>query len=225
MRTIRIPAVFLLLGGAAVAQTFTARISGVVKDASDAVVPGAVVTATQVGTNAKRSATSSASGVYNILSLLPGQYEVTLEAQGFQTQVRRDVRLEINQAATLDFTISVAKVATTMDVTAELPLLQSETSGVGTTLERKLIEQFPLAQRDVMGLVRSLPGVIAGGQVGDSRGGRNVFDSTFSVAGGRSSTNEVLLDGAANTIGDFNGVVIVPPQDSVQEFRVETSSY
>jgi hypothetical protein len=96
---------------------------------------------------------------------------------------------------------------------------------MGATLETKLIEQYPLPQRDVMGLVRSLPGIIAGGQVGDARGGRNVFDSTFSVAGGRSSTNEVLLDGAANTIGDFNGVVVVPPQDSVQEFRVETSSY
>lgn len=211
--------------GALEAQTFTARIGGIVKDSSDSVIAGATITVTQISTNLKRSAATSGSGLYSVLSLLPGAYEITVEASGFQSQVRRDVRLETNQAATLDFTLAVAQVATSLEVTADLPLLQAETSGMGTTIESKLIEQFPLAQRDVMGLVRSLPGVIAGGQVGDARGGRNVFDSTFSVAGGRSSTNEVLLDGAANTIGDFNGVVIVPPQDSVQEFRVETSSY
>jgi hypothetical protein len=210
---------------AANAQTFTARITGVVKDSSESVVPGATVTATAVNTNTKRGVTTGAEGQYNLQPLLPGEFDVLVEAAGFQPQVRRGVRLETNQTATLDFTLAVAQAATTLDVTAELPLLQSATSGMGTTLENKLIEQYPLPQRDVMGLVRSLPGVIAGGQVGDARGGRNVFDSTFSVAGGRSSTKEVLLDGAANTIGDFNGVVIVPPQDSVQEFRVETSRY
>ncbi|MBM3738468.1 MAG: TonB-dependent receptor [Acidobacteria bacterium] len=214
-----------LLCGAAFSQTFTARITGSIQDATRGAVSGARISARQTSTNASKTAVSGASGGYTIPLLLPGEYEVTVEAAGFQTQVRRDVRLGANQTATLDFSVEVAQAATSVDVTAEIPLLQSETSGVGATLERKLIEQYPLLQRDVMGLLRSLPNVVTASQVGDARGGRNVFDSNFSVGGGRTSTNEVLLDGAPNTIGDFNGVVIVPAQDSVEEFRVETSSY
>ncbi|MCS7025787.1 MAG: TonB-dependent receptor [Bryobacteraceae bacterium] len=221
----RVFGVFSLLWALASAQTFNARITGTIKDATDAVVPGATVTAIEVSTRVRKTAVSEASGVYNIPLLLPGTYEVTVELAGFQTQVRRDVRLEVNQTATLDFQLAPSQVASRVEVTAEIPLLQSETSSVGATLENKLITQFPLIQRDIMGLLRSIPGVISASQVGDARGGRNVFNSNFSVAGGRTSTNEVLLDGAPNTIGDFNGVAIVPPQDSVQEFRVETSTY
>ncbi|MEK7408076.1 MAG: TonB-dependent receptor [Acidobacteriota bacterium] len=214
-----------LLVVSANSQTFNARITGTITDRSGASVPAATITATQPATNVKKSARSDASGIYSVPLLLPGAYEVTAAAPGFQTQIRKDVRLEVNQTATLDFTLALAAVEMTVEVSDEIPLLQSETSSVGTTLESKLIEQYPLIQRDIMGLVRSLPGIVAAGGVGDARGGRNVFDSTFSVAGGRSSTNEVLLDGAPNTIGDFNGVVVVPALDSVQEFRVETSSY
>lgn len=207
------------------AQTFNSRVTGAVKDASGAVIPNATITAINTGTSIKKSATSDESGVYNIPLLLPGLYEVRAEAAGMQSQLRQDIRLEVNQTATLDFSLAVASTGAEVTVTADVPLIQSETSGVGTTIETKLIESFPIVQRDIMSLVRTIPGVIAGPQVGDARGGRNVFNSNFSVGGGRTSTNEVLLDGAPNTIGDFNGVAIVPPQDSVQELRVETSSY
>lgn len=209
----------------AVAQTFTARITGTLTDPSGSVVAGATVTAVNRGIGVGKAAATDTTGVYNIPLLIPGVYDVKAEAQGLQTQIRSGVQLETNQTATLDFALAVAAAAAEVTVTADAPLLQSETSGVGTTLETKLIERFPLPQRDVMGLVRSLPGIIAGPQVGDARGGRNVFNSNFSTGGGRTSTNEVLLDGAPNTVGDFNGVAIVPPQDSVQELRIETSSY
>ena len=133
--------------------------------------------------------------------------------------------LEVNQTVTLDFNLRVSDVTQVVDVTADVPLLQTESSGLGTTLETRIVQDFPLPERDVMGLLRAIPGVITQNGVGGARGSRNVFDSAFSIAGGRNSSNEVLLDGAPNTIGDFNGVVIVPPQDAVLEFRVETSSY
>ncbi len=221
----RVTCLLLALCAVAGAQTFNARITGTITDPSGAPVPGATVTAVQVSTNASRKAGTNESGVYDVPLLLPGTYEVKIDAPGFQSQVRKDVELGLNQTATLDFSLGVAQVTTAVDVTAEVPLLQSETSSVAGTLDTKTIEDFPLQQRDVMSLVRSMPGVAAKSQVGDARGGRNVFDSNFSVGGGRTSTNEVLLDGAANTIGDFNGVVVVPPPDSVQEFRVETNSF
>ncbi len=214
-----------LCGVAAFSQTFNSRISGAVTDPTGSPIPGAKVTARNVDTNVSRQAEAGASGVYTIPLLLPGNYEVTVESPGMQTAVRRGVLLEANSAATVDFTMQLAQVATSIEVVGDLPLLQTETSNVANTVDTKIIEEFPLIQRDVMALVRTMPGVIARDQVGDARGGRNVFDSNFSVGGGRTSTNEVLIDGAANTIGDFNGVAIVPPQDGVQEFRIEANSF
>jgi hypothetical protein len=221
----RIAVLWVLLTAAALSQTFNARLTGSVRDTSEAVVPNATVTATQLTTNVKRTASTNSAGIYDIPLLLPGAYEIRVEAPGLQTQVRREVRLEVNQTATLDFQLGVAQVSTSVEVTAAIPLLQSETSGVGTTIENKLLEQYPLIERDVMGVVRSLPGVISSGNVGQARQSRNVFDANFSVAGGRASTNEMLIDGAVNTTADMNGVIIVPAVDSVQEFRMETSSY
>ena len=216
---------FVFLCSLAVAQTFNGRITGTIRDATNSFVPSADIAARQVETNVSHKVKSSNGGVFDIPLLLPGTYEVTVSAPGFESQIRREVTLEVNQTVTLDFSLKLGSVATAIDVTADVPLLQTESSGVGTTLETKTVENFPLLERDVMGLVRALPGVVAASGVGGARGSRNVFDSNFSVGGGRTSMNEVLLDGSANTIGDFNGVAVVPPQDSVQEFRMETSTY
>lgn len=205
------------------AQTFNARITGTITDAAKAAVPAAAVTARNIDTNVRKSVRSDTSGTYDIPLLLPGNWEVTVEAPGLQTQVRKGVLLEASEVVTFDFALPVSAVATAVEVTGDAPLLQTETSSVGTTLESKIIEDYPLPERDVLGALRSIPGVVS--NAGNARGNRNVFDSNFSVAGGRSSFNEVLLDGASNTIGDFNGVVILPSPDSVQELRVETSTY
>lgn len=206
-------------------QTFTARLAGTIRDPAGAPIPGATVTAVQLDTSVSRTVSTGEAGVYGIPLLLPGVYEVRVECGGFQTMLQRGVKLEVNQAGTLDFTMTLATLSTSVVVTDEAPLLQTETGNSGSTLDAKVIEDFPLVQRDVMGLLNNIPGVVAKDQVGDARAGRNVFDSTFSVSGGRPSTNEVLLDGAVNTVGDFNGVVISPPPDSVREFRVEANSF
>ncbi len=215
----------VLFTGIMAGQTFTARLTGVVTDPAGAPIAGATVIATQVETNAGHTASSAENGAYVFPILLPGVYEVSVGAPGFQKQLQKQVRLEINQAVGLDFKLALASVSTEVQVTEEAPLLQTESGNVGTTIGAQTIDELPLVQRDVMAVVRLAPGVIAKGQVGDARGGRGVFNSNFSVGGGRTSTNEVLLDGAVNTIGDFNGVAFSPPPDAVQEFRVETNSF
>jgi len=222
---LRICCLLLLLALAGVAQTFNARLSGTVVDPTGAPVAGARIQVRQLDTNAVKSAETDTSGVYTIPILPPGFYEVEVTAAGFQKRLQRGVALEVNQAAVLDFSLSLEGLATEVQVTEEAPLLQTEAGNVGTTINAKTIDELPLVQRDVMAVVRLAPGVVAKSQVGDARGGRGVFNSNFSVGGGRTSTNEVLLDGAVNTIGDFNGVAFSPPPDSVQEFRVETNSF
>jgi len=214
-----------LFAGMAMGQTFTARLSGVVSDANAAPVPEAKVTAVQTSTGARASSLTDSRGTYVFPLLPPGTYEIAVEKTGFQKQLQRQVVLEVNSATVLPFQLAVASLSVEVQVTDEAPVLQTESGGVGTTVDSRTIDELPLVQRDVMAVVRLAPGVIAKGQVGDARGGRGVFNSNFSVGGGRTSTNEVLLDGAVNTIGDFNGVAFSPPPDSVQEFRVETNSF
>ncbi|MDZ4799599.1 MAG: TonB-dependent receptor [Bryobacteraceae bacterium] len=218
------------------AQSITATISGLVRDPGGATIPAAKVVAESSETGLKKTATTDADGRFTIPFLNPGTYTLTAESAGFDPSVRTGVLLEVAQVATVDFALSLKGTRQTVNVVAEMPLLNSDTAGMEHTIEQKLIEDLPSAERSTLALINNLPGVIdtgfalatgenlntngnAQGPIG-SPGNRNFFDSNFGVGGGQSSTNDVLLDGVSNVVGDFNGVVISPPQDSVQEFKV-----
>jgi hypothetical protein len=224
------------------AQTITATISGTVTDAAGAIVPGANVTATSKETGLSKTSTSNDDGRYVITFLQPGAYDIKVEKQGFANQTITNLKLEIGQSATLDTTLQVS--GTNAEVTIEgdtVPLLQTESSALETTIENKLVEDLPSGERSVLAFINLVPGAIDGGfaqgrgeglnENGNAQGpigspgNRNFFDSNFSVNGGRSATNDVLLDGVSNTIGDFNGIAVSPPQDSVREFKVVAGAY
>jgi hypothetical protein len=234
----RLPKIFLTLTTALMiicltqtsnfAQTITATLTGEVKDQAGAVVPGAIVTATSVDTGQTKTATTGDNGNYTIPFLPPGTYNVTVERSGFANVVRENIRLEIAQTATVDIDLGVTAGTVNVNVDSnETPILQTETSNLETTIEQKLIEDLPTADRNIFNFVNLVPGTIdagaalgnAGSAVG-SAGNRNFFDSNFAVSGGRASSNDILLDGVTNTIGDFGGVAISPPQDSIREFKV-----
>ena len=209
------------------AQTITATVSGTITDPAGAVVPGATVTVTSNERGDARTVNTDDEGRYAIPFLQPGTYTVAVEGTGFGRASRSDVRLEIAQTATLDFALS-ANVQESVEVEGSTtPLLQTETSQLETTIENKLIEDLPSVERNIFSFVNLVPGTIdAGTALGNpagaigSAGNRNFFDSNFAVSGGRASSNDILLDGVSNTIGDFNGVAVSPPQDSVREFKV-----
>ena len=221
-------AIFGLMPTGGFAQTITATLTGEVKDPNGAVVPGASVTATSNETGQAKTVVTGDGGNYTITFLPPGTYNVTIAKTGFADTVRENVRLEIAQTASIDITLGIgaAKVDVTIDGN-ETQILQTETSNLETTIEAKLIEDLPTADRNIFNFVNLVPGTIDGGTalgnpgsaVG-SAGNRNFFDSNFAVSGGRASSNDILLDGVTNTIGDFGGVAISPPQDSIREFKV-----
>jgi hypothetical protein len=219
------------------AQTITATISGTVTDPQGAAVPGAIVSVISNETGLKKTVNTDDQGRYTVLFLRPGLYSVTVEAAGFSANSRSQVRLEVAQVGTLDFQLTLATAQQAIQVAAEAaPLLDSESGGLENAVETKLIQDLPSAERSTLALINNLPGVVdtgfafaagenlntngnAQGPIG-TPGNRNIFDSLFSIGGGQASTNDVLLDGVSNTFGDFNGMAISPPQDSVHEFEV-----
>ena len=113
-------------------------------------------------------------------------------------------------------------------VTAAAEALQTSNASVGQVVNTRTIEGLPLNVRDPLALIGLTPGVTFGANFGNGGGqelGRNFFKSDFNVGGGRSGSQELLLDGAANTTPDINRGVINPPVDSVQEFKVQANSY
>lgn len=217
-----------LFAGETLAQQITATISGTVTDPAGAVVPGATVTATSAETGLVKTATTNDDGNYTITFLQPGTYNIAVSQAGFTTVKRENIKLEVAQTASIDIALGITADNATVDVeSGETPLLQTETSQLETTIEQKLVEDLPSSERNIFSFVNLVPGTIdtnvalgnPNSAIGSS-GNRNFFDSNFAVNGGRASTNDNLLDGVTNTIGDFNGVAISPPQDAVREFKV-----
>jgi hypothetical protein len=231
-----------LLATEAFAQQITATLTGEIKDPSGAVVPGATVTATSIETGLAKTAVTNDDGRYTIAFLQPGAYNITVEKAGFARVERQNIKLETGQTAGVNIDLAVTAGEVSVDVeSGEVPLLQTESSALDTTIENKLVEDLPSGERSALAFINLVPGAIdagfaqgrgeglnengnAQGPIG-SPGNRNFFDSNFSVNGGRSSTNDVLLDGVSNTVGDFNGVAVSPPQDSIREFKVIAGSY
>src|SRR4051812_34371854 len=210
------------------AQTFQAQITGVVRDPSGAVIPNAKVVATNIATRVAYSAESNGQGIYRLLALPPAQYKVTTSLPGFKTSEQGPVTLQVNDVVELEVNLQVGDAAEAVQVSSAAEVLQTATATVGQVVNTRAIENLPLNVRDPLALVGLTAGVTFGPNFGNGGGqelGRNFFKSDFNVGGGRSGSQELLLDGAANTTPDINRGVINPPVDSVQEFKVQSNSY
>jgi Carboxypeptidase regulatory-like domain len=218
----------LLLGVLpAVAQT-QADISGVIRDATGAVVPGVMITVTNPATNFARSAISNEAGVYNFPVLQPGRYSIRVELPGFRTITQNDVELQVQQSARLDFTLQVGELSETVEVAGTTALIATENATVGTVIENRRIVDMPLNGRNFLQLVSLSPNVSYGfnsaGQAGDRQGGTRA-QQNIAVAGQRSSFNHFTLDGVENTDVNFNTYVVLPSIDALQEFKVQTGIF
>jgi hypothetical protein len=214
----------LLMVSLVTGQSTTGTITGRVTDPNGALIPGATVTITNTATSLGVTVTTNEEGLYVAPGLLPSGYRVSVQAAGFGKLTKSGIQLEINQTAQVNVQMAISTAEVMVEVSAAEVLLQTEQSSVDQTVEKKLIEDLPLVDQNVMQLVQITPGVVSGNpgnpQAVGLIGNRSFFDSNFSVNGGRSSSNDVLVDGVANTIGDFNGVGATPPARSVQEFKV-----
>ena len=213
------------------AQVATAELSGTVLDPSGAAVANAKVIATATATNVSHNTVSENNGNYVISFLPPGDYAVTVEAPGFRKLVQNGVSLQINQQANLDFTLQVGDVTQTMEVTGQAPLLESESSSLGTVVNQQLVNELPLNGRNFIQLATLSPGVngvgfsatgtiMSGTRPDDRRPGTEIFSN-----GNREGSNNFLYDGIDDNERLTLSIVLRPAVEAVREFKIQTNLY
>lgn len=209
------------------AQLTTGGIVGTVTDATGSRVPGVTVTATEVATDTATTVTSDASGSYSITPLKIGSYTITFEKTGFQRVIQKNVTLDIGEVVKVDSALTVGAVTQTVEVTGAPPLLEEETSSLGTIETEKRIVELPLNGRNFFKLAFLGPGANEGSS-GTSAGAGSTDNNrpgiALAVNGLRIFDNNFLLDGFDNNEFGNGTVVVQPPPDAIEEFRVEENS-
>ena len=216
--------IILLLASAGLAGAQTGRITGRVSDPSGAPIPNAVVKAVQTSTNLERNTTTSPDGYYTFPSLSPGTYAVTVQSSGFKPTTQNGLQLQVDQDFRLDFAVQLGSITEQVVVTAEAPLLDTESHSIGQAIQGKQIVNLPMLGRNAYSLGGLVPGVRISRGMNDLPVDQ-ISTSSVSINGAPGNGNEFLLDGAPNTAAAQNQPIIYPNADSVQEFRVETNNF
>ncbi len=210
----------LLAAGVIGAQEFRGTISGVVTDPSGAPVPNVTVTATETRTGTVAHTATNAAGQYTIPFLLPGDYQLRAEAQGFKKVVRSGIHLTSGAHPDIDFQLQLGTIAESVRVTAGTPLLNTENASTAQTITTKEVEDFPLNGRTPMMLAQLSIGVLATSNPSQVHPFDNNAAAAWSMAGTPSQTSELLLDGTPDEIWS-GSLAYSPPQDAVQEVTVD----
>ena len=185
----------------------------------------AQVTLTNIDTAEKRFQRTDPDGLYSFVNLVPGKYRVEVEKAGFKRTSRLDVIVEVQQTARIDLSMQVGDVSQTVEVTEETPLLQPETSSLGQVVEERKANELPLNGRNVFNLISLAPSVVPQGSAGGTPVGVNPFGwGNYQVNGSFGNESAEYLDGQPLNIGYINLPVVIPTQDSIQEFKVQTSN-
>src|SRR3954469_15465873 len=219
---------FLLSAPALQAQAVSGTILGTVQDSSGAAVPGASVTIVNSETRLTRSVISDSTGEYNVPSLPPGMYNLSGELKGFKKVSIAGIRLNVDQKARVDLKLDVGDIAESVQVQAAVPLVQTDSSELGATVNETQVKDLPLNGRDFAQLARLIPGVPRGvpGSNNDGPSNEGWRESSAFVANGmRTRDNNFLLDGVDNNELNLNTVIIFPSVDAIEEFKVQTSTY
>ena len=214
----------LALNRPVLAQNITGTITGSVQDSTGAAIVGASVKLTNVGTGATQIAQSDSAGNFQFLLLPPGNYTVEATNAGFRTFRREGIIVEADRSLAVPVTLSVGQVTETVDVVGGTPLLEPNTSEVGTTVDSQKVVELPLNARNPMGLANLIPTVKGVGFFG-----QQILTSwrigAINIGGGQPLTSAFLLDGVPNDkLGDAAGANTYLTTDSTEEFKVITNS-
>jgi hypothetical protein len=199
-------------------------ITGKVVDASGAIVPGATVTITNKATGVVVSTPVDSAGEYQVLTLIPGKYAVRASANGFETDLRDDIEVHVQDRLALNFELKVGSIKQEITVSTGEPILQTESADVGGIVNSQQIVELPLNGRRYADLALLEPGV------DKYYGAANPAPDRFSVSGNLETQNNFLLNGIDNNsfsenLQELSVQVVQPPPDALAEFKVQTRTY
>src|SRR6266850_4467728 len=206
-------------------QKYTGTIRGIVLDSSGAMVPNAQVTATNIATNAERSATATDGGEYVIPDLPAGTYTVKGKGKGFKETVATGVELHVASTANVNLKLEVGSTSETVTVEAQTVRVETSSAGLGEVVTGDQVRELPLNGRSFVQLTQLQPGVSPDNTFDPKKKGLE-SGVDFSVNGNPTTNNLFLVDGANNNdIGSNRTILIYPSIDAISEFKMLRNSY
>ena len=166
-------------------SSFTAQVRGVISDASGAGIPGAKVSVVEADRNVPHVATTDEAGRYVAAGLPPGNYRINVEAQGFKQANRSVFPLSVQQQATIDFTMQVGDISTSVSVESQAPLLNTTIATLGQVIENRYMMALPNIGRNPLALLNLTPGVVG------AAGTINPTNTNFVAGGARNAQEEM----------------------------------
>jgi hypothetical protein len=212
----------LLYSGAALAQEFRGAVLGRITDTSGAIVPGAAVRVRNTDTNTSAATKSNDSGNYQVPFLLPGNYAIQVEHEGFKKLERLGVHVSTSEQVTLDLTLEVGATTESVTVSAAAPHLNMANADLGQVIDNSYVGMVSVSlSRNVVNLRSLVPGV-----TGDTGTYTSSAQANFSIAGGGSGQgkNDIIVDGMPNTTAGGT-IGFIPSVDSVEEVKVHTTMF
>lgn len=221
----RILVILLLVVGASpnFGQRILGKITGTIRDSSGSAIARVQITAIDLGTQRKITAESNDAGVYHLLGLGAGRFDLSAEAKGFRAEKRTGVTLDVGQVLRADFELQVGPTTESVTVNAETSSLNLETSEVSAVVNQRAITDLPLNGRNVYQLAELQPGVVrvAGTGLQESE----TTDARIGSSGSRFRDNQILLDGVSNNNDRQGGrTTITLNPDAVEQFRIVTNN-
>jgi len=216
--------VVFLLTSLANSQLYTGSIAGTVTDPTGAVIPSARVIATDQDKGFSFTAVADDSGRYLLRPIPPGSYSVSVEAPNFQNQRKEGIKVDVNQNASVDFSMKVGAAGQVVDVEAGGAELQTQDAVTGQVVDRNLINNLPLINRSVLDLAYLAPGIAV-----PDHGCETCTGTNFISNGSRNSTADILMDGVSTSNFEQNSGILsqayVPSVEAVEEFKVQQSNF
>jgi hypothetical protein len=218
-------ALFLVLVLPAFSQVEKGRFVGRITDGSGAVVPNASVKAVNIGTNITQDAVTNDSGEYVITPVSAGQYRLTVTANGFQTTTTSVIEVNVGQIAREDLALKVGSSTTTIEVTTESPLINTDTATIGTVVSNQQLTDLPLNGRGFYQLAELTPGAVLLSATGNSQLVRPEIVNGNTISGVHGFATSFLLDGVDVTEQHQGGTFMQTSIDALQEFSVQQNAY
>ncbi|HEX3880424.1 MAG TPA: carboxypeptidase-like regulatory domain-containing protein [Bryobacteraceae bacterium] len=223
----RLVAIGFLFASVLFAQTNRGSITGTVTDPTGALVPGAQVSVTNLGTNEARHATTANNGVFTVAGLEPVEYRIEVSAQGFKKEVVDHIKVDTASISSVNVHLETGSVDTKVTVEASSVGIDTTSGTLSATVTQRQIEDAPLLNRSVLDLALTLPNVAgdAGSEDPTITAGTPCPGCNLVVGGGRPMSTMLMADGTNNTGVSFARTIVSFTPETVQEFTIQSSAF